>query len=60
MIAFTFKQQKTAVLSHDGSQMYACTTTGTATSVANAESFGREIGELLKKDGVDAAILTST
>ena len=39
---------------------YACTTTGTATSVANAESFGREIGELLKKDGVDAAILTST
>lgn len=36
------------------------TTTGTGTAVANAEQFGREIGEQLKKDGVDAAILTST
>jgi glycine reductase len=35
-------------------------TTGTATSVANAERFGREIGEIFKRDGVDAAILTST
>ena len=39
---------------------YVCATTGTATSVANAERFGREIGELFKRDGVDAAILTST
>ncbi len=39
---------------------YACYTTGTATSVANSEKFGQEIGELLKKEGVDAAILTST
>ena len=36
------------------------TTTGTGTAVANAEKFGREIGEELKKAGVDAAILTST
>ncbi len=36
------------------------TTTGTGTAVANAERFGREIGEELKKAGVDAAILTST
>lgn len=39
---------------------YVSTTTGTATSVANAERFGREIGEYFKRDGVDAAILTST
>jgi glycine reductase len=39
---------------------YVSLTTGTATSVANAERFGREIGEILKRDGVDAAILTST
>lgn len=39
---------------------YLSTTTGTATSVANAERFGREIGEIFKRDGVDAAILTST
>lgn len=36
------------------------TTTGTGTSVANAERFGREIGEKLKAEGVDAVILTST
>lgn len=36
------------------------TTTGTGTAVANAERFGQEIGEQLKKDGVDAVILTST
>jgi len=36
------------------------TTTGTGTAVANAERFGREIGEKLKNAGVDAAILTST
>ncbi len=36
------------------------TTTGTGTAVAFAEKFGREIGEELKKAGVDAAILTST
>jgi glycine reductase len=39
---------------------YVFTTTGTGTAVANAERFGQEIGEQLKKDGVDAAILTST
>ncbi len=36
------------------------TTTGTGTSVNNAEQFGREIGEALKKAEVSAAILTST
>ena len=36
------------------------TTTGTGTAVANAERFGKEIGEELKNAGVDAAILTST
>lgn len=36
------------------------TTTGTGTAVAHAERFGQEIGEKLKKDGVDAVILTST
>jgi glycine reductase len=36
------------------------TTTGTGTAVSHAERFGREIGERLKKDGVDAVILTST
>lgn len=35
-------------------------TTGTGTSVANAERFGQEIGEELKKAEVSAAILTST
>lgn len=35
-------------------------TTGTGTSVKNAEQFGREIGEMLRKAEVDAAILTST
>jgi glycine reductase len=35
-------------------------TTGTGTSVANAERFGQEIGEELRKAGVSAAILTST
>lgn len=39
---------------------YVYTTTGTGTSVANAERFGEEIGEELKKAGVDAVILTST
>ena len=36
------------------------TTTGTGTSVNNAEKFGQEIGEILRKAEVDAAILTST
>lgn len=36
------------------------TTTGTGTAVANSEKFGQEIGEELRKAGVDAAILTST
>jgi len=36
------------------------TTTGTGTAVANAERFGQEIGEELRKAGVSAAILTST
>lgn len=36
------------------------TTTGTGTSVKNAEQFGREIGEMLRNAEVDAAILTST
>ncbi len=35
-------------------------TTGTGTSVNNAESFGIAIGEELKKAGVSAAILTAT
>lgn len=36
------------------------TTTGTGTSVNNAEQFGREIGQMLRDAEVDAAILTST
>lgn len=36
------------------------TTTGTGTSVNNAEKFGQEIGEMLRKAEVDAAILTAT
>ena len=36
------------------------TTTGTGTSVNNAEQFGQEIGERLRKAGVDPAILTAT
>ena len=36
------------------------TTTGTGTAVAQAERFGREIGEELKAAGVDGAILTAT
>ena len=39
---------------------YLYTTTGTGTSVANAERFGREIGHELKEAGVDGVILTST
>lgn len=39
---------------------YFYTTTGTGTSVGNARKFGKEMGELLKNDGVDAVILTST
>jgi glycine reductase len=35
-------------------------TTGTGTSVNNAEQFGQEIGKKLREAGVDAAILTST
>ena len=35
-------------------------TTGTGTSVAHAERFGREIGEELRQAGVDAVILTAT
>ena len=35
-------------------------TVGNGTSVANAKSFGAEIGKRLKADGVDAVILTST
>lgn len=39
---------------------YVYCTTGTGTSVANAERFGQEIGEELKAAGVDAVILTAT
>ncbi len=39
---------------------YFLTTTGTGTSVSNAVKFGKEMGELLKNDGVDGVILTST
>ena len=39
---------------------YFYTTTGTGTSVGNAIKFGKEMGELLKADGVDGVILTST
>lgn len=39
---------------------YFYTTTGTGTSVANSEKFGREIGAELKEAGVDGVILTST
>ena len=35
-------------------------TTGTGTSVNNAEQFGQEIGEILRNAEVDAAILTAT
>ena len=35
-------------------------TTGVRTSLENAKKFGREIGEKLKADGVDAVLLTST
>lgn len=43
-----------------GVYKYFYTTTGTGTSVANAQRFGREIGKELKEAGVDAAIMTST
>jgi glycine reductase len=36
------------------------TTTGTGTSVSNAQKFGKEIGAILKEAGVDGVILTST
>jgi betaine reductase len=36
------------------------TTTGTGTSVSNAQKFGTEIGQILKDAGVDGVILTST
>ncbi len=39
---------------------YFFTTVGNGTPVANAKKFGSEIGARLKKDGVDAVILTST
>lgn len=39
---------------------YFYTTTGTGTSVGNAVKFGKEMGQLLKDDGVDGVILTST
>lgn len=39
---------------------YFYATTGTGTSVGNAEQFGREIGQELKDAGVDGVILTST
>lgn len=39
---------------------YFSTTVGNGTSIANAKKFGTAIGEQLKKDGVDAVILTST
>ena len=39
---------------------YLFTTVGNGTPVANAKKFGSEIGARLKKDGVDAVILTST
>lgn len=39
---------------------YFYTTTGTGTSVANSEKFGKEIGKELKEAGVDGVILTST
>lgn len=39
---------------------YFYTTVGNGTSIANAKKFGLEIGAELKKDGVDAVILTST
>lgn len=39
---------------------YFSSTVGNGTSTANAKRFGIAIGEQLKKDGVDAVILTST
>jgi glycine reductase len=39
---------------------YIYVTTGNSTSVATATNFGREIAAALKKDKVDAVILTST
>ena len=36
------------------------TTTGTGTAVSKAAQFGEEIGALLKEEGVDGVILTST
>lgn len=39
---------------------YFYATTGTGTSVANAQKFGSEIGKELKEAGVDGVILTST
>ena len=36
------------------------TTAGVMTTLENGKKFGRGIAELLKKDGVDAVILTST
>jgi glycine reductase len=35
-------------------------TVGNVTAVRSAEKYGREIGEMLKKDGVDGIVLTST
>jgi betaine reductase len=39
---------------------YYFVTVGNVTAVASAARYGREVGELLRKDGVQAVILTST
>lgn len=39
---------------------YYPVTVGNVTAVRSAEKYGREIGEMLKKDGVQGVILTST
>lgn len=39
---------------------YFYSTVGNGTSVANSKAFAKEIGEELKRDGVDAVIITST
>ena len=39
---------------------YLISTTGNSTSVADANRMGREIAGILKKEGVDGAIMTST
>ena len=39
---------------------YFCATTGTGTATNSAKRFGQEIAPMLKDDGIDAVILTST